>query len=81
MIHARKDYQRIQDPSGLIPDDEPVFLLRGKDICAPAAIEAWCAEAKKAGVSDVMILHAMEHANRMRIYQELHFKQVPDMPL
>jgi HSP20 family protein len=26
MQHARDDYDRIQDPSGLIPDDEPVFL-------------------------------------------------------
>ena len=31
MIHSRKDYNRIQDPLNLIPNDEPVFLLRGKD--------------------------------------------------
>lgn len=32
MKHAREDYNRIQDPAGLIPDGEPVFLIRGKDI-------------------------------------------------
>lgn len=31
MRHARDDYNRIQDPAGLIPDDEPVFLFRGQD--------------------------------------------------
>lgn len=31
MIHARTDYQRIQDPLGKIADDEPVFLLRAQD--------------------------------------------------
>ena len=35
MLHARKDYQRIQDPLNAkdkgIPKDEPVFLLRAQD--------------------------------------------------
>ena len=31
MKHARDDYNRIQDPAGLIPADEPVFLLRAQD--------------------------------------------------
>ena len=36
MKHAREDYNRIQDPSGLIPEAEPVFLLRGQDeLAAP----------------------------------------------
>jgi len=31
MKHVRKDYMRIQDPLNLIPENEPVFLLRAKD--------------------------------------------------
>lgn len=31
MIHAREDYNRIQDPSGLIPENEPVMLFRAQD--------------------------------------------------
>jgi hypothetical protein len=31
MVHARKDYARIQDPWGKIGDDEPVFLIRAQD--------------------------------------------------
>ena len=31
MKHAREDYDRIQDPAGKIPADEPVFLFRAQD--------------------------------------------------
>jgi len=31
MIHARADYNRIQDPAGLIPENEPVMLFRAQD--------------------------------------------------
>ncbi len=31
MRHARPDYDRFQDPLNKIPQDEPVFLLRGQD--------------------------------------------------
>ncbi len=79
MKHAREDYNRIQDPAGLIPENEPVFLLRGKDVCAPAAIEAWCAIARKYGVEDEMIKAAARHANLMREWQANVEKQVPDM--
>lgn len=41
MKHARADYDRIQDPAGLIPEDEPVFLLRGQDIFAPQRLRDW----------------------------------------
>ena len=41
MIHAREDYNRIQDPAGKIGENEPVFLIRAQDASAPAAVEAW----------------------------------------
>lgn len=46
MKHARDDYNRIQDPAGLIPEDEPVFLLRGQDRFAAEVIRhyAWMVE-------------------------------------
>lgn len=31
MLHARSDYDRIQDPAGKIPADEPVLLFRAQD--------------------------------------------------
>lgn len=38
MRHARADYARIQDPANLIPEEEPVFLLRGQDKFAAEAL-------------------------------------------
>jgi len=43
MKHARKDYDRIQDPDGKIPEDEPVFIVRAQDICAGDTVRAWAA--------------------------------------
>lgn len=31
MRHARADYNRIQDPAGKIPENEPVMLFRAQD--------------------------------------------------
>lgn len=40
MKHAREDYnKRIVDLENLIPEDEPVFLLRGQDEFAARAVE------------------------------------------
>ena len=41
MFHARKDYNRIQDPENKIPEDEPVFLLRAQDIVAAEVVRYW----------------------------------------
>jgi hypothetical protein len=79
MRHARDDYNRIQDQEGLIPDDEPVFLLRGQDICAPAAVEAWADLAETLRAAPEIVRAARMQAKRMRKWQEGYFK-VPDMP-
>lgn len=42
MIHSRKDYNRIQDPLGLIPLEEPVFLLRGQDALTINTLARYC---------------------------------------
>lgn len=41
MIHARTDYDRIQNPENKIERDEPVFLLRAKDKFAPSTVRFW----------------------------------------
>lgn len=42
MIHARNDYQRLQDPEKKIPQDEPVFLLRAQDQTSAEVVRHWC---------------------------------------
>ena len=80
MLHARKDYDRIQDPEGKIPEDEPVFLLRAQDAVAPGVVEAWAIVAYEAGATDDIVHHAYEHAQLMRKWQAEHGSKVPDMP-
>lgn len=47
MKHARKDYDRIQDPENKIPTDEPVFLLRGQDASAARTVRYWATQQPK----------------------------------
>lgn len=77
MIHARDDYQRIQDPAGVIPPDEPVFLLRAQDETAWRAVEQWAwlqPPGSPAGVS------AMRQAERMKEWGREHATKVADVP-
>ncbi len=77
MIHAREDYNRIQDPANKIPADEPVFLLRAQDALACKAV-AYYAELCKAAQAPEIAAKAESHAKRMA---EWPVKKVPDLPL
>lgn len=80
MRHARSDYDRIQDPAGLIPDDEPVFLLRGQDRAAPQVVEMWAKLAGGMGASIEIVSAALEQAEEMREWQRRRAQKTPDMP-
>jgi hypothetical protein len=76
MIHAREDYNRIQDPQGRIPADEPVFLLRAQDQLACMAVAYYAALCREAQAPDVAA-KAQAHADRMAAWPK---KKVPDLP-
>lgn len=80
MKHARPDYNRIQDPEGRIPQDEPVFLIRGQDFVAPEAVEAWANLAESAGADPIMVQSARGQAREMRLWGKKHGDKIPDMP-
>ena len=73
MIHERADYnERVQCVDGSIPEDEPVFLLRGKDSIAHKVIEYWCFLNRHGVPKDVVeakLASVMAHADRMRDYE------------
>lgn len=82
MHHARSDYNiRIQDSENIIPSDEPVFLIRAKDLVGPSAVEAWANLAEKAGASEHIVAAARRQADLMREYQDKNKLEVkvPDM--
>jgi len=81
MIHAREDYNgRIVDLENKIPEDEPVFLLRGQDMAAPKVVEFWAKEAEDLGAKPNIVIAAREQVQRMRKWQEDHGAKTPDMP-
>lgn len=63
----------------IIPDDEPVFLIRGQDRAAIPAAEAWCEAATELGADAEIIATVRRHIEVVREWQETHAK-VPDAP-
>ena len=62
MIHAREDYNRIQDPINEIQSDEPVFLIRAQDVCAADTMRFWAALHLSKGGDPEMYKQIMAHA-------------------
>jgi hypothetical protein len=93
MIHARKDYQRIQDPSltdpsllgeGSTPigEDEPVFLLRAKDkFFVQMLIHYWQMLYKADNLPDEMRRAIGNHIALAEEWQYEHGTKTPDMPI
>lgn len=77
MKHARDDYNRIQDPAGLIPADEPVFLLRGQDLYAAGALRWYADRVEGAGGDPAIVKATREQALRMESWT---YRKEPDMP-
>jgi hypothetical protein len=80
MLHARKDYNHIQDPSGKIPADEPVFILRGQDQLAPELLLRWAAKLRLRGGQPEMARLVEDHAQAMIQWQNNRKSKLPDMP-
>jgi hypothetical protein len=75
MLHARDDYNRIQDPEGKIPEDEPVFLLRAQDKLAIPAVRLYAFLCWVFQANDVSKV-AREHVKRMSEWPK---KKIPDL--
>lgn len=81
MRHARPDYDRFQDPAAKIPMDEPVFILRGQDRCAPDAVRAYAAVVAARGGDPEIIKLSRDWADEMDRYQKQHGHKMPDLPV
>ena len=64
MIHARPDYDRIQDP--LIPKDEPVFLIRAQDMLSVDVVLYWASRNEAVGGDPKLTQLARQHAELMK---------------
>lgn len=80
MKHARTDYDRIQDPAGLIPAGEPVFLLRGQDVLAPKMLDTYATLVEMRNGDPEIVRLTRTHAEAMREWQRAHGYKMPDLP-
>lgn len=65
-------YGRITTTNKEIPEDEPVFLLRGQDLFAPTAVDLYAAMREQNNEPEVAAeIHAF--AERMRQWQPQKF--------
>ena len=77
MLHAREDYQCIQDPSGKIPVNEPVFLIRGQDALGADILRIYANLAGHISADPELIKRTLEQADRMEAWPT---KKIPDLP-
>lgn len=69
MIHARADYNCIQDDpdrKGAIPENEPVFLIRAQDKFGAALVRLWADINAAHGGDPDLIRMALAHADKMQ---------------
>lgn len=55
-----------------IPDDEPVFILMGRDLTAAAAIADWIVRAEKQGVNPDKLRRSREHLTAFNRFKAEH---------
>lgn len=69
MKHNRLDYQdRIIDMAGIIPEDEPVFVLRAQDPIAARAVRHWAQSLRNAGGDPAVCDSAERQAEAMEAF-------------
>lgn len=81
MKHARPDYtERIQDSAGLIPDDEPVLLVRGQDKLALATLDFYIEASGRLNPDPKVTRLLADHRERLASWQEDHPTKWADLP-
>lgn len=51
-----------------VAPDEPIFILRGRDVCAPEAVRKWARMALDAGCPREKVDEALACADKMEAY-------------
>ena len=76
MLHARTDYDHIQDPTGKIPADEPVVLLRAQDAAFVPTLQYYKSLSINSSIRSAIEAHIL----RGLAWQAEHGKKTADMP-
>lgn len=72
----------IEDPQSCLNktgDDEPVFLLRARDVLAPKVVRLWATLLEiETGTYPEKSSLALLLSNQMLTWQQIHGKKIPD---
>lgn len=80
MKHLRSDYDDFAVLDAKIPDDEPVFLLRGQDPSSEAAVRAWAYDVERRNGSPELVRQVHAWSEKMGKYARSKGKAVADTP-
>jgi len=81
MRHARQDYNRIQDPHGLIPEDEPVMLFRGQDKFLPGVLNYYASAIEVDATADPEVAKKVRAwIEVVECWQDEVTRKSPDLP-
>jgi len=61
-----------------VADDEPIFVLRAKDVLAISTVYTWILRARSASVSEEKLKKAKNLIHKMRDWQEKNGCKYPD---
>ncbi len=64
----------------IIPDDEPVFVLRSRDVNGPDAVRFWADATERAGGDPVTTARVRRWADEMEWWGDANGTKVPDTP-
>lgn len=81
MKTGRHDYDiAFNGGNSSIPDEEPVFVIRGQDKAAPETLRAYAKLALNWGASGELVGAVLIHADAMEAWQMAHGGKTPTLP-
>jgi hypothetical protein len=81
LVTAKEVISALDDGRGCLAnahEDEPVFVIRAKDVCFQAAISRWLEVAQRHGVDGEKIAGAERILQRAQVWQSKNGTKIPD---
>lgn len=77
MLTGRRPYTHLNDPTGTIPDNMPVFILLASDALAVDFVREWARRVRDLGGTADTVGSALDQADAMAIWGDKHGVKVP----
>jgi hypothetical protein len=80
MIFSRPDYNEmtLEELAAHIPEEEPVFLIRGQDASGAQVVRDWARYNQAQGGDPLLTQMALDHAAKMDAWPKHKLADIPD---